>query len=98
MLQINIKQLVAAVQDATPFVKPEMNEGTSYLHSSIYNRLSRGWEVRLSDLDFNAFDSEDISSLSCLYRDVYEQNNYKANRIADTLRNIVPVCKTTAYV
>ena len=98
MLQINITQLVAAIQNAPPFAVPEMNKGTAYLFNKVYTRLSSGEDVGLSDLDFNAFDQEDIDALKDLYYNVFEQNNYQASNIVDTLRQIAPVCKAATYV
>ena len=98
MLQLNIKQLVAAVKEAAPFVLPEMNKGTSYLYNSVYGRLSMGEQVRLSDLDFDAFDSEDITALHNLYEDVFEKNNHQASGIVDILRKATLVCKDASYV
>lgn len=50
MLKINITQLITAVQDAAPFAAPEMSDGTSYLFDSVYTCLSKGKDVRLSEL------------------------------------------------
>jgi len=98
MLQINITQLVAAIQNAPPFAIPEMNTGTAYLFNKVYTRLSSGEDVGLSSLDFDAFDQEDIDVFKDLYYNVFEQNNYQASSIVDTLRKITPVCKRTTYV
>ena len=98
MLKINIPQLVSAVQNAPAFEVPEINQGTNYLFNNIYGRLAKGEDVRLSDLDFSAFDSEDINTLHDLYNDVYGKNNYQANSIADALRKIIPISKAAAYV
>ena len=98
MLKINITQLMTSIQDAPTFIAPEMDSGTSYLFNSIYKRISCGEDVHLSDLDFDAFDLEDIGSLSELFNNVFEENNYKANGIADTIRKAAPVCKEPFYV
>jgi hypothetical protein len=75
-----------------------MNEGTGYLFKNIYCRLSSGEDVRFSDLDFNAFDAEDIDSLKDLFHNIFEECNYEINSIANALRQIAPVCKPSAYV
>ena len=98
MLQVNITQLVAAVQEAAPFTLPEMNEGMSYLYRKIYRPLTVGMEARWPDLDFDAFESEDINAFSGLYDDVLVKNGLQADGIAKTLRQIAPVCKESAYV
>ena len=96
MLQIDVKQLVAAVKEATAFTLPELNAGTTYLYSNLYERLAQGMEVNLSSLDMTAFDLDDVTALKDLYTDVFEANNYAASGLASTLRQIAPVCKATA--
>ena len=98
MIQINIAGLMEAVQRASPFVMPEMNDGTSYLHSKVYTRLANDEPVHLSDLDFSAFEQDDIESLAQLHDDIFEKNYYQANSIAHTLRNAAPVSKAAAYI
>ena len=98
MIQVNIAGLVAAVQKAPPFIFPEMNEGTSYLYSRVYNHMATGGDIKLSELDFSAFEADDIHSLIDLYSDVIENNSQQANSIAATLRKTAPVCKAAAYV
>jgi len=98
MVQVNIAGLVEAVQRASPFTMPEMDEGTSYLFNKVYNRLANDETVMLSELDFSAFESDDIQTLARLYDDVFEKNYYQANSIADTLRNAAPVSKAAAYI
>jgi len=98
MIKVNIAGLVEAVQKASSFVMPEMNDGTSYLHSKVYTRLINDGTVRLSELDFSAFESDDIQTLARLYNDVFEKNTRQAGGIADTLRKAAPVCKAAAYI
>jgi hypothetical protein len=98
MVQVNIAGLVAAIQKAPPFSFPEMNEGATYLFNLVYNHMANDNAVRLSELDFSAFEAEDINSLADLYNDVIEKNNHHADSIASTLRKIDPVCRVAAYV
>ena len=98
MMQVNINQLVAALRKAPVYTQPEMDEGTSYLFYHVYNRILRGEKVRLSELDFAAFEEDDIHSLSELYNSVFERNNREAGCITGTLRKIDPICKAAAYV
>ena len=98
ILKLNLTQLVVSIQNAPPFSFPEMNKGTAYLFNKVYTRLSRGEDVGLSSLDFNAFDQEDIDVLKDLYYNVFEQNSYQASNIVNTIRQIAPVCKTATYI
>jgi len=98
MIQVNIAGLVEAVQKASPFTMPDMDEGTSYLFNKVYTRLINDETVHLSDLDFSAFEEDDIQTLARLYDDVFEKNTRQADGIADTLRRAAPVCKTAAYI
>jgi hypothetical protein len=97
-MKVNITQLMTAIQEAPPFVFPEMNEGTNYLFTSLYCRLASDEVVWLSSLDLNAFSLEDVVSLGELYGNVFEQTNYKVHSIANALRKITPVCKAAAYI
>ena len=97
-MQVNIKQLMAAIHEAAPFTLPEMNEGTSYLFANVYNRLSIGANVTISSLDFSAFDSDDIRLLSDLYDNIFEKNASQSEGIVETLQRISPMCKASAYV
>ena len=98
MLKLDIMQLISSIQDAPAFIAPEMGSGTSYLFNSIYKRLSNGEITRLSDLDFDAFDLEDIGTLDELFKNVFEEHNFKTGGIVNTMRNTAPVCKESVYV
>jgi len=98
MITVNVKQLASALAEADVFTLPVMSEGTGYLYNSVYARLSRGEEVSLLGLDFNAFDPDDIDSLNELYDCVFERNYYAADKISYILRNTAPVCKAVSYV
>jgi hypothetical protein len=98
MITVNTGKLVEAVREADAFKVPDMNEGTSYLYEKLYMALSKGEDVRLLSLDFNAFEEEDVNSLNDLYTKVFEKNYYMAFGIASTLRGSRPVCKDVVYV
>jgi hypothetical protein len=98
MITVSIKNLVSAIAEADVFKLPDMNEGTAYLYDGIYNKLSRNMEIRLSDIDYDAFEPEDIDSINRLYTDVFEKNACSAGNIMSTLRQVTPVHKAVAYV
>ncbi len=98
MITVSTNQLFKAVSEADVFRLPEMSTGTEYLYNNIYGRLSRCEEVKLSSLNFDAFELEDIDSISGLYTNIFERNDYTANSIISTLRKTSPVHKAVAYV
>ena len=98
MITINTRNLVEAIREADVFTLPNMNEGTEYLYNTVYNRLARNIDVRLSELDFDSFEPEDVDSLSDLYSDVFESNHYTACRLVSTLRSAAPAIKAVTYV
>jgi hypothetical protein len=98
MITVDTRSLVEAIREAEAFKLPEMSEGTRYLFDNLYNSLSKGEEVRLSAIDFNTFEPEDLESLNGLHSEVFEKNYYTAGGIASALRESFPVCKTVAYV
>ena len=98
MITVSVSQLVNAIKEADAYRIPDMNEGTGYLYSNLYKRLSKGEDVTLSSLDLDAFDYEDIDSLNHLHSDVFERNSYAAGGIMSSLQGISPVCKAVGYV
>jgi len=98
MLKLNLTHLLASVQESPSFEFPEMNDGTRYLFKNIYCRISSGESVLLSDLDYDAFDNDDISSLQNLYSTVFRENGYRINCITKAVKRAIPTCKTTAYI
>lgn len=98
MITVNIKKLTEAIGEANEFRMPDMTAGTDYLYNRLYRKLSQGEDVKLSELDFNAFTEDDIDLFSDLYTEVFERNEYKANGIASELRRIKPEYKPVCYV
>lgn len=98
MAQVNIAGFVEAVQAAPSFSLPQMDGGTSYLFNRVYKKMANGETVTLSELDFSAFDEEDINSLSGLYDEVFGRNNFQADRITYVLQKAVPICNASAYI
>jgi len=98
MITVSVKNLVGAIRETDAFALPDMSSGTSYLYDMVYRQMSRGQDVRLSSLDFDAFEPEDIDSFSDIYSDVIERNHYAANGIASALRSVAPASKAVTYV
>ena len=98
MLQVSTAQLVVNIQKSQPFSMPEMDTGTSYLFNQVYRPLVVGDVVKLSDLDFSAFEEEDIKALSDLCDNVFERNNQQADNITSTLRQLAPISMVASYV
>jgi hypothetical protein len=98
MITVDTKNLIEAIRGADAFKLPDMSKGTGYLFDNLYSRLSKGEDVRLSNIDFNAFGEEDLEAINSLYSDVFEQNYYAARDIASAFRQTVSVCKAVAYV
>lgn len=98
MLTVNVKQLVAAIEEADVFKLPDMNRGTRYLYDRVYGCLSEGRELRLSDVDFGGFELEDIDSMRELYSDTLECNGSKADALARAFRDMPPYTAVPAFV
>jgi len=98
MIQVNVSRLIDAIKESEEFRLPDMNEGTDYLYNNVYKLLSRGEDVRLSRLDFDAFESEDVNTLNELHTEKLEKNRCAAKGIAYTLKRVTPVCKAVGYV
>ena len=97
MITVSTRQLVSAIEEAEAFRLPDMNEGTSYLYHDLYRRLSEGADLRLSEIDFDRFELEDIDSIRELHADL-EENEGKACTLIRALRGILPVASAAAFV
>ena len=98
MITVNVKQFVSAIEDADAFRLPDMSVGADYIYNTIYKRLSCGEEVRLSQIDYDAFELEDIDTMREIYFTVLEADEYKSDGISRTLWNIPPAVTAAAFV
>lgn len=97
MVKVDIGQLLTAIQNTAPYTMPEMNVGTQYIYDNIYCRLSQGAEVRLSQLNFAAFELDDMDSIRDLRSDA-QTKEQKAHSISYTLGKLKPVTSHTGFV
>ena len=97
MLKVNITELLAAIRTAAPFAFPEINVGTQYIRDEIVNRLASGKIVKFSEIDFTAFDSEDIDDFRD-YQHKVDRVNYKSGTVAQSLRKIKPAAVSSTFV
>ena len=98
MITVNVAQLMSAISETEAFKMPEMNGGTRYLYDSVYGKLSKNVDVRLSEIDFTAFELDDVAALGKLHENVFERGCYAAAGITSTLQDTAPVCKVVSYV
>jgi len=98
MITVSVMQLVDAIKEADVYRLPDMNEGTRYLYKNLYTRLANGDDVMLSSLNFDAFDSEDIDSISDMHSGIFARDHYAASSIMSTLRQVAPVSRAVGYV
>ena len=98
MVSVDVSKLLESIGDAPPYTLPDMSAGTTYLYDTLYKRLSQGLPVRLSAIDFTAFEPEDITALNQLYQNVFDKNNYVSNSITFALRKATPVYRPMIYV
>jgi len=98
MLTVSVKALVEAIQDTEAYSLPEMNNGTEYLYKNLYSRLVHGDTVHLSDLDFDAFEAEDVGEMEGLYNNIFCAHNSQASRLRAEFRNMPAAIVRTQYV
>ena len=98
MITVDVNQLTAAIRETTAFELPGMTEGTRYLYDAVYSRMAQDEPVRLSGLDFGAFESGDITSLTELYTEVFEKNERAAYEIISELRGITPAHSRVSFI
>ena len=98
MITVSVKQLISAIEEADVFKLPDMSTGAEYIYNSIYRRLTQGENVRLSEIDYNSFELDNIDSVREIYSYVLEANESKADTLAHRLRGIPPVVTAAAFV
>ena len=98
MITVSVKKLVDAIEEAEVFRLPDMSTGADYIYNDLYRRLSHGEELRLSTIDWSRFELEDIDTMRDLYFNTLENNEFKADSIASTLRGILPAVTAAAFV
>jgi hypothetical protein len=98
MFTVNIHRLTEAIREADALELPYMNEGTAYLYNMVYSRLVHDEDVLLSELNFDAFELDDVNTIDNLYSDVFERDLCAAGNITSALRKIVPASMAVSYV
>ena len=98
MITVSIKQLLSVIEEAEVFKFPSMSAGADYIYNGLYGRLTRGENVRLSEIDYNAFELDDIDTMRNLYSDVLEVNERRVDTLTSTLRGLPPVVTVAAFV
>jgi hypothetical protein len=74
-----------------------MNTGTKYLFDNVYQRLANGEDVHLSELDFDCFVLEDVSTLQNIYNDEIERPSAQTQRVIQSLQNMEPICVAVSF-
>ena len=98
MVTVSIKQLVEAIEEADVFRLPDMSAGTDYIYNNLYSRILRDGELRLSKINWDRFELDDIDTMRELYSNTLKDNERKADSIANTLRGITPRATAAAFV
>ena len=98
MITVNVKQLIEAIEEADVFKLPDINAGTDYLYNNLYKRLSYGDTVRMSDINFDNFELDDVDNIRELHSDVLGANEQKTEMLARSLRELKPATVAAAYV
>jgi len=98
MITVSVTQLLSAIEEAEVFKLPDMSAGSEYIYTSLYRRLAHGEEVRLSEIDYNRFELNDIDSMRDIYTNVLGVNESRADTITRTLRDVSPVTAAAAFV
>ena len=98
MITVSISQLVSAIEEADVYRLPDMSDGADYIYNNLYNRILRGEELRLSQINWDSFELDDINSMRKLYSDELETNEHRADSIADVLHGIKPAVTAAAFV
>ena len=98
MITVNVSKLISAIKEAGVFKIPDMSKGTNYLYEKLYKQLFYGDIVRLSEIDFDSFELNDVENIRKLHYDVLDANEQKSEALARSLRDLKPVTVAAVYV
>ena len=98
MITVNIKQLLFAIEEADAFKLPDMSAGAEYIYNELYGRLSRDEDLRLSQINWESFELDDINTMRDLYSESIGQDEYKTAAMAHTLHGLSPVVTAATFV
>jgi hypothetical protein len=98
MLNINTDRLIEEIRAANSFEPPEMNTGVKYLYEKLYLPMAQDTTVKLSELDFDMFEDEDVCEIADLYDKYIEPISYNTERIIVTLNKLQPAKISTKYI
>ena len=97
-IKIDVGKLIKSLQGTAPQKKPKMNKGTRYLFNNVHLKIAGGKELRLSDLNMDAFHFDDLIEFEktiCLH---YEKNERESRLITEALQSAEPACVNVEYV
>jgi hypothetical protein len=97
MLTISVKRIVDAITIAPTFTPPELNVGAQYIQEKIADRLARGNEVRLSEINFEAFDLEDIDGFQSFHEHM-GQHEHRCDQVAQAFFKLKPATVSGTFI
>ena len=86
-----------AIHEQEAYAEPEMEDGVAYLYENVQRKLSKNLSVHMSDLDFDAFELDDIDELAKRYRDNDERRYRTTAQTASQLSHMKPIPTPAAY-
>jgi len=98
MITVDIKKLIENIAEADAFELPDMSDGTKYLYENIYQSLAREDVVRLSQINFDSFELDDLDAMQDFYSGVLEANEQKAGAITQFLQRLPPAAVPAAFI
>ena len=98
MVIVDVKKLIAEIEEAEAFNMPFMTQGSEYLYENLYLRLAREETVRLSEINFGSFELKDLDMLHELHTNVLDVNESKADMMVRSLQALTPAATAAAYV
>jgi hypothetical protein len=97
MLTISVKKFADALTGTSTFELPELNAGAQYIYDKLFNCHITGKEPLLSEIDFEAFNLDDLDDFltfnSSMYRHIYE-----INQVAQSFNKLKPAVTTGTFV
>ncbi len=86
MKKMNMARFLKEIKDVTEYTPPDKGKGYGYIYERLYLPFIRGQDIPMRGLDFDAFSSEDVLTLSTDFYDCFNRQLCRNETIKKDLR------------
>jgi len=97
MLTVSVTQLLDALDTAPTYECPEMNAGAKYIHNILFDCHITERAIKLSEINFKAFDLGDIDDFLNFNSDM-GRHAYQTEQVAQLINALKPTVVSGTFV